>query len=259
MLSTSFIFIFFAFWIGASVGSFINVVAMRTVAEKSWLRSERSACDSCGRVLSPTDLVPLLSYIALKGKCRTCRAPIDRRHLFAELATGIIASLLVWQLGYSPALLFSLAMLPFLLFNTLTDLDNGYIYDSWCIAMVFIALALRLMGGVPALIDGVLGMAMGFGLILLIILASRGGMGFGDAMLMLGIGAFFGWRMTVLVLYLGFLCGGAIVIPLLLMKKVSRKDAVPMGPFIVMGALITIFYGVSCFSYFGYTVPWPWS
>ena len=259
MVNTEYLCIFFVFWIGASVGSFINVAAMRTVAEKKWWGAERSACDKCGRVLSFVDLIPVISYLALGGKCRTCDAHIDRRHFLAEIATGLIAAVLVWRLGPSYLLFFSLAMLPFFLFNTLTDLESGYIYDSWCIATVVVALILRLAGGIPAIIDGTLGMALGFGVILMIITVSRGGMGFGDAMLMLGIGAFFGWKMTILVLYLGFLSGGAVVIPLLLMKKVSRKDAVPMGPFLVMGALLTIFFGAACLSYFGYALPWPWN
>ena len=83
-------------------------------------------------------------------------------------------------------------------------------------------------------------------------------MGVGDAMLMLGIGAFLGWRFLIIALYLGFMTGGLVVIPLLIMKKVSRKDAVPLGPFLAFGAFATIFIGRALLSYFNFSVVWPW-
>lgn len=252
------IYIFMAFWVGAIVGSFINAAAMRTVAEKSWWGSERSVCDKCGRVLSSPDLIPVISYLVLQGRCRTCRNPIAPRHFFAEVGTGAAAALLVWHLGFSHALLIASFMLPFLLFHALTDAESGYIYDSWAIAMAVTGIALRFIGGVPAVIDGVIGAAAGFGFIFAIVFISRGGMGVGDAMLMLGIGAFLGWRFLIIALYLGFMTGGLVVIPLLIMKKVSRKDAVPLGPFLAFGAFATIFIGRALLSYFNFSVVWPW-
>ena len=253
-----FLYAFFAFLLGASLGSFINVVALRTVAERKWWGTERSTCDKCGRILSFYDLLPVLSYLILRGKCRSCNAPISLRHIISELLMGFIAALLVCYLGFSQSLIFSLAMLPFLLFHTLTDIESGYIYDFWCFAMVIIGLSLRLLGGSAGVIDGLLGMTLGFGIILLIIICSRGGMGFGDSVLMLGIGAFLGWKMTLLALYLGFLSGGVYITPLLLMKKVSRKDAIPMGPFLMCGALLAVFFGRYVFTYFRISLPWPW-
>lgn len=252
------IYIFMAFCLGAIVGSFINAAAMRTVAEKSWWGSERSVCDKCGRVLSSPDLIPVISYIVLQGRCRTCRSPIAPRHFFAEVGMGVAAALLVWYLGFSPALLLAACMLPFLLFHALTDAESGYIYDSWAVAMAVVGIALRFFGGIPAVIDGALGAAAGFGFIFAIVFISRGGMGVGDAMLMLGIGAFLGLRALVIALYLGFLAGGVVVIPLLLMKKVSRKDAVPLGPFLAFGAFLTLFVGNTLLSFFNFSTVWPW-
>ena len=253
-----FFYAFIAFLLGASLGSFVNVVALRTVADKKWWGNERSKCDKCGRILSFYDLLPVLSYLILRGKCRSCNAPISLRHIISELLMGFIAALLVCYLGFSQSLILSLAMLPFLLFHTLTDIESGYIYDFWCFAMVIVALSLRLLGGSSGVIDGLLGMVLGFGVILFIILCSRGGMGFGDAVLMLGIGAFLGWKMTLLALYMGFLAGGVFVVPLLVVKKVSRKDAIPMGPFLMCGALLAVFFGRYVFTYFRISLPWPW-
>ena len=252
------IYIFLGFWLGACLGSFINAAAMRTVAEKKWWGSERSVCDSCGRVLTAPDLIPVISYLVLQGRCRSCRERIAPRHFLAECGSGILGALFVWRFGLTPALAFSFLALPFLLFHTLTDLETGYIYDAWSLAMAVSGLALRLWGGVPALIDGAVGASIGGVLIVAIILLSRGGMGIGDATMMAGIGAIFGWKMTILCLYAGFMCGGVVIIPLLLAKKVSRKDAVPLGPFLAAGCVVAIFSAEYVFARFGHVLPWPW-
>ena len=77
-------------------------------------------------------------------------------------------------------------------------------------------------------------------------------------MLMMGIGAFLGWKMTVAALYFGFISGGVVVIPLLIMKKVSRKDSVPLGPFLAFGAAVSMAAGAYALEKFGIIVPWPW-
>ena len=252
------VYIFIGFLFGACLGSFINVAAMRTVAEKKWWGSERSVCDSCGRVLTFVDLIPVVSFLALRGRCRTCGAKIHPRHFLAETGAGILGALFVWRFGLAPALAFAFLSLPFLLFHTLTDFESGYIYDSWSLAMVVAGLVLRIWGGVPALIDGAIGAAIGGVFIIAIVLVSRGGMGVGDATMMAGIGAIFGWKMAILCLYSGFMCGGVVVIPLLIMKKVSRKDAIPLGPFLAAGCVVAMFCVRPVFARFGYVLPWPW-
>lgn len=252
------VFIFFAFCLGSCLGSFINAASMRTCAGKKWWGSERSVCDKCGRVLSPLDLIPVVSYIALRGRCRTCGAKIAPRHFYAELGAGVAGALFMCVLGPGMSFIFAFAAMPFLLFHTLTDIQEGYIYDSWAAAMAAVGMLLRISGGWPALINGALGAALGFGLIMIIVLVSRGGMGIGDAMLMLGIGAFYGWQMTILCLYIGFFSGGAVVIPLLIMKKVTRKDAIPLGPFLAAGGILAVFAARFVFGCFGFELPWPW-
>ena len=252
------IYIFLGFWVGAVIGSFINAAAMRSVAEKKWWGSERSVCDHCGRVLTAPDLIPVISYIVLQGHCRTCRNPIHPRHFLTEAGAGVIGALFVWHFGQTAALYFSFTALFFLLFHTLTDIECGYIYDSWALSMAVAGLLLRFWGGIPALIDGAAGAALGFIFIYAIVVISHGGMGMGDAMLMLGTGAMLGWKMTILSLYLGFMIGGVIVIPLLAAKKISRKDSIPLGPFLSAGVILTIFTGTWIFEYFGFSQTWPW-
>ncbi|MDR1916463.1 MAG: prepilin peptidase [Synergistaceae bacterium] len=250
------------FTVGACAGSFINAVAMRTVADKKWWGKERSTCDLCGATLKSADLVPIISFLMLSGKCRYCKAPIKPRHFTAEILSAALTAALFQRWGVSPALAMSLAVLWFSLFNSLTDIENGYIYDVWAIALGVTGLLMRIGGGWPAILDGILGGALGFCFIALIILVSRGGMGWGDAVLMLGIGGAVGWKYCAISLYSGFMVGGIIVLPLMIAKKLKRKDAIPLGPFLAAGAIITLFIGSSFIRYFGYIIGsypgWPW-
>ena len=121
------------------------------------------------------------------------------------------------------------------------------------------ALLLRLAGGLPAALDGAAGAAAGFAFIYAIIFLSRGRMGTGDAVLMLGIGAFTGLKLAAAALYIGFMTGGVTALVLLAAKKVTRKSAVPLGPFLCAGCAAAMLFGGKLTEYFGFTVPWPWA
>ncbi|GHV28964.1 type 4 prepilin-like proteins leader peptide-processing enzyme [Synergistales bacterium] len=252
-----------ALFSGACAGSFINATAMRAARGRKWWGSERSCCDKCGRTLSAADLVPIFSFIFLRGKCRYCGNEIARRHFAAEAVSSVLTCGLFIRWGLSPALVLSLAALWFGLFNSLTDIENGFIYDWGAIPLGLIGIALRLAyGGRPAALDGVYGAALGFGVIAVIILISRGGMGWGDAVLMLGIGGAMGLRYCALSLYAGFFAGGIVILPLLIMKRVTRKDAVPLGPFLAAGSVFVLFTGSFLVRHLaallGRDAGWPW-
>lgn len=232
-----------AFVFGACLGSFINAVAMRSCAGRKWWGSERSVCDSCGETLRALEMIPIVSFVALRGRCRRCGARIPFRHVAAEISCAALSAGLFFRWGASSAFAMAMILMLFSLFNSLTDIESGYIFDVSALAPGALALALRLTEGWSATLDGAIGAAVGFGVISVIILVSRGGMGWGDAMLMAGVGAALGWRWCVIALYAGFLIGGAIVIPLILMKRLSRKDAIPLGPFLAVGAIVTLFVG----------------
>ena len=186
------LFFILAFFLGASFGSFACAAASRTEAGVKWWGRERSRCDGCGAVLAPRDLVPVLSFLALRGRCRFCGARIPLRCPASELACGLLCALFLWRFGASYSFIFSSASLPFLAFHTITDAETGYIYDSWAFATAGAGLLLRLAGGFSAVLDGAAGAAAGFVFIYAIIFLSRGRMGTGDAVLMLGIGSLWG-------------------------------------------------------------------
>lgn len=258
MAACGWLFLIFAFFVGASLGSFAGAAACRAEAGEKWWGRERSRCVSCGAVLAPRDLVPVLSFIALRGRCRFCGARIPARDFIAELACGLLCAVFFLRFGFSYSFLFSSASLPFLAFHTLTDAETGYIYDSWAFAMAGAGLALRLAGGASAVIDGAAGAAAGFCFIWAVVLLSRGRMGTGDAVLMLGVGAFTGLKFAAAALYAGFLLGCAAVLPLLAAGKVTRKTAVPLGPFLCAGCAAAFLFGEAAVGFFGFSVPWPW-
>lgn len=181
-----------------------------------------------------------------------------RRRMLVGLCSAAVCVLLAWRFRTPFALLFSFAVFAFLLFHSLTDIENGHIYDLPVIMMAVAGLAFRLWGGVPALADGIVGAVVGWGLVYAVRVISRGGMGSGDAMLMLGIGTFLGWRLTLIGLYCGFLASGLFVIPMLLMKKMERRDAVPLAPFLATGSLLGILAGESVCALLGFSQAWPW-
>lgn len=252
------LFTVFSVLLGACMGSFLNAVALRTVEERSWWGSERSRCFSCGRVLGPIELVPLLSWLFLMGRCRTCGERIPLRYPLAELAGALLAGLLGWRWGISFAGLFALASGFLLLLNALTDLYSGYIYDAFALVLLGTGFLLRVAGGWTALLDGFYGALAGAGVIILIILLSRGGMGWGDAWLMAGTGAALGWQLTLVALYFGFIVGGIVALGLLVMKLVNRKDPIPLGPFLALGAVLAMIWGPSLWGWFDIAMKWPW-
>ena len=253
------LFFILAFFLGASFGSFACAAASRVETGAKWWGLERSRCDFCGAALAPRDLVPVLSFAALRGRCRFCGARIPRRCFAAELVCGALCSMFLWRFGASYSFLFSSASLPFLAFHTITDADTGYIYDSWAFAMAGAGLLLRLAGGFSAVLDGAAGAAAGFAFIYAIIFLSRGRMGTGDAVLTLGIGSFMGLKFTAAALYIGFMAGGAAALVLLAAKKVTCKSAVPLGPFLCVGCAAAMLFGGKITEYFGLSVPWPWA
>lgn len=113
-------------------------------------------------------------------------------------------------------------------------------------------------GGLNAGLDSLLGALLGVGLIGFIIFLSKGKMGWGDASLMGGTGLALGVKMTALSLYLGFMVGGGAALVLLLLGKVSRKDALVFGPHLALGSFLSLIFGSFILSYIGFSVPWPW-
>lgn len=254
----SWLIILFFTLLGASLGSFLNVVASRSVAGEVWWGGSRSKCPHCAADLKVWDLVPILSWIFLGGRCRYCGKSVTVRYIAVEICGAVAGGLLAWRWGLSPALFLSLVSFFGLMLNALTDLEDGYVFDLFPLTMGLLGLAARLIPGWGGIGDGLLGGVAGFAAIALIILASRGGMGWGDATLAAGAGAVLGWKFALLTLYLGFMAGGVYSIVLMIFGKLRRKDTLPLVPFLALGGAMTLIFGPQLLSIAGIDPGMPW-
>jgi leader peptidase (prepilin peptidase) / N-methyltransferase len=235
---------------GLCVGSFLNVVIHRVPKRESVVRP-RSRCPSCGVQIADRDNVPVVSWVLLHGRCRSCHGPIPVRYPLVELGTaGLFAAAAVrfgatWQL---PAFCIFFASL---LAVSVIDLDlfiipNRVVYPTLFITAPLLAVAAAADGSWGQLRNAAIGGAAGFGVLLLIHVAMPRGMGFGDVRLAGVIGVMLGWlglRYLVLGLFLAFLLAAVIGIVLIATRLRTRKDAVPFGPFLALGAVLAALWG----------------
>ena len=257
-------FVALAAVLGACMGSFLNVVAHRSIEGRPWWGKERSTCEACGHVLTPCELIPILSWFLQRGRCRSCGASLSPRYLLVELIGAAGAAGVAWRWGPSWAGILVLFAFFSLLLNALTDFESGDVFDAFAIAPGVAGMLLRCAGGREALLDGLAGVAVGWGVFAVIILVtvlilSREGMGWGDAFFMGGMGAVMGWKLTLLAFYLGIMVGGLGIVLLMLMGRVrwGRGDAVPLVPYLAVGCYLTLLWGPQILGFIGQRFPNP--
>jgi leader peptidase (prepilin peptidase)/N-methyltransferase len=238
---------------GLVLGSFLNVCIDRLPRGES-VAEGRSRCDSCGRVLSARELIPLLSYAALGGRCRTCRARIPLRVLLVELGTGLLFGLIWLRYPASLKAVLIAAYAALLIVILVIDLEQGRILNK--LSYPAIGLALLAVPFTPGrnadqlLIGG----AAAFGLLLLIAWIYPAGMGLGDVKLAAFIGLTVGYPQVWLALFLAFVGGGLISGALVLARVLGRKDPIAFGPFLAAGAIATLLYGDSILTWWSHGV-----
>lgn len=227
---------------GLLVGSFLNVVIHRLPRGGSVVRPP-SSCPRCGARLSAADLVPVLSYLWLRGRCRYCGAGISPRYLLVELLTGGLFAGLYVHFGWQPLLAKHLFLAALLVATAFIDLEHYIIPNRLILA--------GLAGGVPlnlwtrdlTLLSAILGALVPAAFFLLLALATRGGVGGGDIKLVVVIGLFLGWPWGALAVFLGALAGGILGLALLLTGRKKRKDPLPFGPFLALGTTAAVLAG----------------
>ncbi|WP_179632165.1 prepilin peptidase [Clostridium peptidivorans] len=232
------------FILGIIIGSFLNVCIYRIPKEESILYPP-SHCTSCKGKLKSYDLIPILSYILLKGRCRYCREKVSIRYPMIEFLTGILYVLVYIKYGVTLETIKYIIMVSILIVIGMIDLDTTNVYfkttlTGFIVAVTF--LALHVYMGLPV-INYIYGSIIGGGTLSLIILITKGGMGWGDAEICSVCGLFLGFKLTLLMLFLSFIIGSVIGLALIALKKKTRKDYVPFGPFIVVASIITILWG----------------
>jgi leader peptidase (prepilin peptidase) / N-methyltransferase len=228
--------------LGLVIGSFLNVVIARVPEGRSvWWPS--SACPGCATPIAWYNNIPLVSFVTLRGRCRTCGMAISWRYPIVEATTGALFIFAWVTLGPTLDFVEAAVLLAALVAITAIDLSHQIIPDAITLPGIVVGVVASLVTGRVPWLESLLGVVGGGGIFLVIILASRGGMGGGDMKLGAMLGAFLGWKIGLLALLLAVLSGGVVALGLLILKRKGRKEAIPFGPFLALGGAITCLWG----------------
>jgi len=239
--------------LGMVVASFLNVCCDRLPAGQS-LVYPPSHCPACQRRLAAKDLIPVLSYLWLRGRCRYCQASIPRRLLWVEVGTGVLFGFAYWHYGLSIELAIILFYCCLFIVLLVIDLEHGLIlnkvvYPAMAVALL-ISIFLPQLEIVPGIKQAAIGGGIGLGLFLLVVLISRGGMGWGDVKMAALIGLVVGFPLVFVALLMGIILGGLVAGVLLLFKIKKRKETIPFGPFLSLATMATLLWGSKILSWY---------
>jgi leader peptidase (prepilin peptidase)/N-methyltransferase len=255
--------------LGLLIGSFLNVVVHRLpimgqrelenyIAHEAGkelphpdrfnLMTPRSRCPHCGHGITALENIPVISWLALRGKCRACKAPISARYPIVELVTGVLSALLVWRLGSDWA---GMAALPFawlLIAMTLIDYDTKTLPDDLTYPLLWLGLLVNLNGVFVPLHDAVIGAMAGYLALwsvywLFKLVTGKEGMGYGDFKLLAALGAWLGWAMLPTIIILSSVVGAVVGISLIVFAKRGRDNPIPFGPYLAAAGMIALLYG----------------
>lgn len=227
---------------GLVVGSFLNVVIARVPARRNVWRP-RSSCPGCGATIAWHDNIPLLSFVLLHGRCRACAMRISWQYPVVEATTAALLGAAYLVLGSTPDFAVAVVLLPTLVAITAIDLVHQLIPDVLTLPGTVTGFLANLATGHVSWLESLVGIAVGGGLFFVIIVASGGGMGGGDMKLGAMLGAFLGWKVALLSIFVAVILGGVIAVALLGSGVRRRKDPIPFGPFLAAGGAVGFIWG----------------
>ena len=254
---------------GLLIGSFLNVVIHRIpkmmqresdnyVAHESGkelphtdrynLMVPRSCCPHCGHQITALENIPVVSWLALGGKCRKCKAPISPRYPIVELVTGLLSAFLVWTFGSGVAGLGTLLFVYLLIAMTYIDYDTKLLPDDLTLPLLWAGLLINVNGTFVPLQDAVIGAAAGYLVLwavywLFKLATGKEGMGYGDFKLLAALGAWMGWAMLPTIVLLSSVVGALVGIGLIVFAKRGRDNPIPFGPYLAAAGLIALVWG----------------
>ncbi|MCM3765450.1 A24 family peptidase [Neobacillus niacini] len=231
-----------SFCYGIIFGSFFNVVGLRVPLKRS-IVAPKSSCPKCGHQLKAYEMIPVISYLLQKGKCRGCQSRISPIYPIMELLTGILFAVAPLFVGWSGELVVALTLISLFMIIIVSDIHYMIIPDKILIWFAGIFLLERIFIPLSPWWDSLLGAVTGFTLLLIIALVSKGGMGFGDVKLYAVLGFVLGFKLVLLSFFLSTLYGAVIGGLAMLFKIVKKRQPIPFGPFIAAGTLSAYFWG----------------
>ncbi len=234
---------FIVFVLGLITGSFLNVVIYRIPKNQSIIINPPSHCPVCKTKLKWYDLIPVLSYILLKGKCRYCKSKISIQYPLVELATGLIFILFFQKFDWSFLFIKWVIFSGLLIVTGAIDLIEGVVPDIIVIPGLITGIIFSVFYGKSIFLESIYGLLFMAAFFLTIILLTKGGMGWGDLTFGAMIGSFLGFKFSLITLILSFIIGSIAGLTLIIVRKRKRKDTIPFGPFLSIAAFITSIYG----------------
>ena len=260
-----------AAFVGVCVGSFLNVVIHRLprMMEAQWraecaalqggdapvaptepfnLLQPASRCPACAAPIRPWQNIPIASWLWLRGRCASCRAPISFRYPAIELAAGAVAALMAWRFGASAAAAAAMLFAWALLALTFIDLDTQLLPDDITLPLLWLGLLVNALGVFIDLRSAVFGAAGGYLLLWLVywgfrLLAKKEGMGYGDFKLLAALGAWTGWQVLPFVVVVSAGLGAVIGGLLLWRAKAGADTRIPFGPYLALGGIAGLLCG----------------
>lgn len=232
--------------LGLAAGSFLNVVIHRLPRRESVV-SPRSRCPTCGHALRWHDNLPVLSYAALGGRCRGCGERISIRYPIVELVTALLFIVHYVIFGWTPLLAVRLLFAAAMVALFAIDLEHQLLPDAITLPGIVLGLVISLFLP-PGIVDALIGLLVGGGFLWLVgeayfRYAGEEGMGGGDVKMLAMIGAFLGWKLTILTLVLSSVAGSVIGLTVIALKRGGMKHALPFGTFLALGALAASLWG----------------
>ena len=228
------------FILGLAIGSFANVCIYRLPKKESIIFPE-SHCPDCLAKILPFDILPVLSFLNLGGKCRDCKNSISLIYPAIEVITGLLLLAGYFKLGLSFDFLVYLVVAPALVIISAIDIENQIIPDVITLPGIVFGFAVGSYS--IGLFNSIIGFFLGGGLFYLLAILSNGGMGGGDIKYIAATGALVGWQKVLLVIFIGALLGSIVGFFQIIVQKKNRKSLIPFGPFLAAATLITLFYG----------------
>lgn len=260
--------------LGLLVGSFLNVVIYRLplMLEREWtsqcqtllqsgntgteavtqppfnLVTPNSHCPKCDAAIKPWQNIPVVSYLALGGKCANCKTPISKRYPIIEFVSGLLSCLAIWHFGFSwqggALLLLTWALIAL----TMIDFDHQLLPDNITLPLLWLGLIINSFGTFCSLPDALWGAVFGYLSLwavywLFKLVTGKEGMGYGDFKLLAVLGAWFGWQMLPLIILLSSLVGAIIGIFLLVLKNKGKSVPIPFGPYLAAAGWIAAVWG----------------
>lgn len=232
---------------GLALGSFANVLIYRLPREESLLKPP-SRCPKCGHRIRPVENIPVVSWIFLRGRCRNCRERISIRYPLVEITSGALTAIAIAIFGISYAG-FAYGLLFIALFAlVIIDIETWLLPFALTIPLAIIGLIGSAFFHMRPLADSLLGMVIGFSIFLLMLVVGKkifkkDAIGGGDVVFGIMAGAFLGWKLTLLMVFMASFLGSLISIPLLLLGKNVAGRQVPFGPFLAVAMVISLFAG----------------